>query len=170
MSEYLEGYGERDQRRARVIRRLVISFAIILIGGTAVYFTFRDYPQERRVKSFLDRLKARDYRGAYALWGCTEQAPCPDYPFEEFLKDWGPQGNYAAADRAEIAGKKSCDSGIIQIVRVPNQPDVLLWADRNRDSVSFAPWKLRPIAPGFKGRLQEWMWNVTRNCKQQITP
>lgn len=170
MADYLEGYGERDQRRAKVVRWLLISFLVLLVGGTSAYFGFRDYPQQRRVRDFFDRLKAKDYRGAYELWGCTNQAPCPQYPFEEFLKDWGPQGNYVAADRAEFSRKKSCDEGIISFVRIPNQPEVLLWVDRRTETLSFAPWTLKTIPPGFKGRLQEWMWNVTRNCKPLIQP
>jgi hypothetical protein len=170
MSDYLEGYGERDQRRAKVIRWLVIGVLILVVGGTLGYFAFRDYPQERRARMFLDRLKAKDYRGAYSLWGCTDQTPCPQYPFEEFLKDWGPQGNYAAVDQARITGKKSCDEGVIEFVSVPNQPQVLLWVDRNAESLSFAPWTLKTIPPGFRGRLQAWMWDITRNCKPLIQP
>jgi hypothetical protein len=170
MADYLEGYGERDQRRARVIRWLLVAVLILFVSGTAVYFGFRDYPQQRRVRNFVDRLKVKDYRGAYELWGCTDQTPCPQYPFEEFLKDWGPQSNYAAADRAEFAGKKSCDEGIISFIRFPDQPQVLLWVDRRTESLSFAPWTLKAVPPGFKGAFQEWMWNVTRNCKPLIQP
>jgi hypothetical protein len=170
MSHYLEGYGERDERRAKVIRWLLIVVVVVLVAGTSTYFAFRDYPEERRVKNFLDRLKAKDYRGAYTIWGCTDQTPCPQYPFQEFLKDWGPQGNYAAADRAELAGKKSCGEGLIGFVRVPNQPVVLLWVDRGTETLSFAPWTLRTVSPGFRGKLQEWMWEITRNCKPLIQP
>ena len=170
MADYLEGYGERDARRAKVVRWLLITALVVIVGGVAGYFAFRDYAQERRVKAFLDRLSAKDYRGAYALWGCTDQTPCPHYAFEEFLKDWGPQGDYAAADRAQLVGQKSCDEGLIGFVRVPNQPDVLLWIDRNSETLSFAPWTLRQIQPGFRARLQAWMWDITRNCKPLIQP
>ena len=55
MADYLEGYGERDQRRAKVIRWLLISVLVLVVGGTSAYFGFRDYPQQRRVRDFLDR-------------------------------------------------------------------------------------------------------------------
>jgi hypothetical protein len=169
VSDYLEGYGEREARRSKLIRWSLISAAVVLVGGTILYFTFRDFRQERHVRAFLERVRARDYRAAYAHWGCTEQNPCPNYPFEEFLKDWGAQGVYAS-ENSQIVGKKSCDGGVIEILRVPGQPDVLLWVDRSDPALSFAPWTLKTVPPGFKGRLQEWMWNVTRNCKPIIGP
>jgi hypothetical protein len=86
------------------------------------------------------------------------------------MKDWGPQGTYALAARGAVVGKKSCEGGIIEFVRVPNQPDVLLWVDRRSDLLSFAPWRLKSVAPGFRGRFQEWLWDITRNCKPLIEP
>ena len=170
MSDYLEGYGERDQRREKAIRWLLIAAAVVVAGGTIGYFGFRDYPVERHVNTFLNRLRAKDYQGAYALWGCTGQVPCPNYPFAEFMKDWGPQGAYAASDRAQVSGKKSCEGGIIEFVSVPNQPPVLLWVDRQTEALSFAPWRLKTVPPGLRGRLQELMWDITRNCKPLIEP
>ena len=170
MADYLEGYGSRGRRREKAIRWLLISAVALLVGGTILYFVFRDYGVERKVTIFFDRLRAKDYQGAYALWGCTDKIPCPQYPFEEFMKDWGPQGAYAASDRAEVAGKKSCEGGIIEFVHVPNQPPVLLWVDRQTEALSFAPWRLKSIPPGFRGRLQELMWDVTRNCQPLIEP
>jgi hypothetical protein len=149
---------------------LLITAAAVLVAGTILYFVFRDYRVERQVTAFLDRLRAKDYQGAYALWGCTDRVPCPQYPLEEFMKDWGPQGIYAASDRAQVVGKKSCEGGVIKFVRVPDQPQVLLWVDRQTETLSFAPWKLKSIPPGFRGRLQELMWDVTRNCKPLIEP
>ncbi|HYP14362.1 MAG TPA: hypothetical protein VEQ63_10605 [Bryobacteraceae bacterium] len=170
MSGYLEGYGEQSQRKAKRIRFVAAAVFTVVVGGTALYFTFRDYPQERTVRSFLEKLRSQDYRGAYAYWGCTEQTPCPHYPFEEFLEDWGPQGIYRNAQQAEIKGTKSCETGLIQFVQFPNQPELLLWVERSNDNLSFAPWSVKTLPPGFKHRVQEWMWNVTRNCKPLIGP
>jgi hypothetical protein len=164
MSEYLEGYGDGDQRREKAIRWIVIAAVVLVVGGTALYFYFRDYSQDRLAATFIERLKANDFKGAYALWGCTETTPCSQYSFEEFMKDWG------TAQQAEIAGKKSCDGGVIEIVRMPGREDALIWADRSNNQLSFAPWKLTSIPPGMKGRIQELMWSVTRNCKPIISP
>jgi hypothetical protein len=168
--DYLEGYGDRGRRREKTIRWLLISIVAIAVGGAILYYFFRDYTIERQITRFLDRLRAKDYKSAYALWGCTDQTPCAEYPFAEFMKDWGPGGVYGNGDRAEVAGKKSCDGGIIEIVHVPDQPAVLLWVDRRTEAVSFAPWRLKSIPRDFRGRLQEFMWDVTRNCKPLIQP
>jgi hypothetical protein len=164
MSEYLEGYGDRDTRREKAIRWLIIAVLVLIAGGTTLYFSFRDFSEDRLAANFIKLLKAKDYKGAYALWGCTESTPCSQYSFEEFMKDW------SAAGEAEIAGGKSCDGGVIKFVRIPGREDALIWADRNNHQLSFAPWRLTPIPPGLKGRLQEWMWNMTRNCKPLISP
>jgi hypothetical protein len=170
MGDYLEGYGERDRRREKAIRWLLISAVLLVVGGTILYFVFRDYGVERQAARFLDNLRTKDYKTAYALWGCTDQTPCPHYPWEEFMKDWGPQGIYATIDRARIGGKKSCKSGIIEFLHVADQPPVLLWVDRRSEALSFAPWKLKSPAPGLRGWLQELMWEATRNCEPLIQP
>jgi len=170
MGDYLEGYGERDRRREKAIRWLLISTVLLVVGGTILYFVFRDYRVERQAARFLDSLRAKDYKTAYALWGCTDQTPCPQYAWEEFMKDWGPQGVYAAIEGAQFTGTKSCETGIIEFLLVPGQEPVLLWVDRRTETLSFAPWKLKSVPPGFRGWLQEVMWEATRNCKPLIQP
>ena len=170
MAGYLEGYGERDLRRRKAIKWLLIAVAVVLICGPLLYLQFRDFAEERQIKAFLSHLRSKDYKAAYALWGCTDPNPCPQYPFEEFLKDWGPSSAYVAAAQAEIAGTKSCDTGVIGWVRFPSQPDVLVWVDRESDTLSFAPWRIKKIPDDLRHRLAGWMWNVTRNCKPLIQP
>ena len=170
MAGYLEGYGEADLRRRKAIKWLLIAVALVLVCGPVLYFQFRDFSEERQMKAFLSHLRAKDYKAAYALWGCTDAAPCSQYPFAEFLKDWGPGSGYASPEEARIAGTKSCDSGVIGWVRFPAQPDVLLWADRRSGSLSFAPWRIKKIPGDLRHRFAGWMWDATRNCKPLIEP
>ena len=170
MAGYLEGYGERDVRRRKVIKWSLIAAAVVLICGPLLYFQFRDFSEERQIKAFLSHLRAKDYTAAYALWGCTDATPCTQYPFAEFMKDWGPDSPYSAADRAELVGGKSCESGLIGWVRFPSQPDVLVWVDRQAGTLSFAPWRIKPIPEDFRHKLAAFMWNATRNCKPLIEP
>lgn len=170
MPGYLEAYGAEGVRRRKAIKWLLITLAILLVAGPVLYLQFRDFPEERRMKAFLDHLRAKDYKAAYALWGCTETAPCTQYPLEEFLKDWGPSSPYAAAGDAKIAGTRSCDTGVIGWVRYPAQPDMLLWVDRQSGTLSFAPWRIKKIPDDARHRFGAWMWNLTRNCKPLIEP
>ena len=170
MAGYLEEYAVKGARRSRMVRLWLIGVPLALLLGIFLYFQFRDYPQHRQVKAFLDHLERRDYRGAYALWGCTDAKPCRDYVFDQFLSDWGPQSQYANASQAKIAARKSCEGGVIEFVRFPSKPDVLLWVDRNDSVISYAPWELKTIPGGLENRLREWMWEATRNCKPLIGP
>lgn len=168
MSGYLEGYGEQSRRKEKVTKWLILSLVLGSILACILYFQFRDYAEERVVSSFFEKLASKDFKGAYATWGCSDAQPCPQYPFDEFLEDWGPAGVYGRGH--SVVGMKSCATGIIKIVRVPKEPDVLLWVDRSTDTVSFAPWKLKSIPEGTKYRFQAWMWDVTRNCTPLVGP
>ncbi len=68
MTGLLEGdYRAGEERRARVIKIIVVSvLALTVIAGT-VYFFFHNYRQEQQVKQFMKLLEARDYHGAYNL-------------------------------------------------------------------------------------------------------
>lgn len=170
MSSYLEDYGETQARRSRKLRWLILTPLVTLIVGTLLYFQFRDYGEYRRAKQFLELLGTKDYKGAYALWGCTEQKPCPQYSFERFVEDWGPASAFKQPDRARISATHGCNSGVINTVSTEGQEDVQLWVDRRTGEIGFAPWKLKEIPPGFRMRFAAWMWSVTRNCDPLIGP
>lgn len=133
MSNYLDNYGVVDARRERRTKRILYSVLAIAVVGTALWFLFRNYQEESRVKEFLSLLDRKDYKAAYGLWGCTEATPCRDYKFERFLEDWGSAGGI---QRAKV---KSCDKGIIQVLQVKGQ-DVNIYVDRQTLVIGFAPW------------------------------
>jgi len=102
MASYLEQYGageERRERRAKIIKILVISLVALAVIGGGLYFNFHNYREERQVKQFLSKLEARDYKGAYALFGCTDEKPCRYYPFDKFMEDWGPKSGHTGCSR-----------------------------------------------------------------------
>lgn len=139
MKDYLDNYGVADARRERLLKRISLSvLACIIVGGT-LWFFFRNFKEESRVREFLTLLERHEYQTAYALWGCTEATPCRDYKFERFMQDWGPQSD--AADTAAIrrVKVKSCDNGIIQLLQIKGQ-DVNLYVDRTTLVLGFAPW------------------------------
>jgi hypothetical protein len=170
MASYLEGYGETQARRSRKLRWLIITPIVLIVLGTVLYFKFRDYPEHRRAAQFLEFLQKKDYKAAYALWGCTDQKPCPQYTFDKFMEDWGPTGPFKNPEQAHIAENKGCKGGVISLVRTPGQEDVQLWVDRRTEEIGFAPWRLKPIPPGFRAHFASWMWDITRNCDPLIGP
>ena len=167
---YLDAYGAGVDRRLRLIRLSILAAVALLIIAVIAYFKLRDASEHKVLDTFFERLRAQDYKGAYAVWGCTDANPCRDYRFEKFLEDWGPKGIYGNPANAQIAARHSCDTGVIEVVRYPGQPDVNLWVDRSTDVLSFAPWALKEIPPDARSRVAAWMWEVTRNCKPLIGP
>lgn len=170
MASYLEEYGETQARHSRKLRWLILTPLAVLVIGTVLYFQFRDFREQRRAKQFVELLQSKDYKGAYALWGCTDDKPCSRYPFPEFMKDWGPASAYANPQQARIADSKGCRGGVIATVSMSGKDDVQLWVDRASGEIGFAPWKLKEIPPDFRHRLAGLMWSVTRNCDPLIGP
>jgi hypothetical protein len=134
-----ENYGVADARREKRNKRIIYSLVTLAVVGFALWFFFRNYKEEARVKEFLALLQRQDFQSAYAMWGCTEATPCRDYKMEQFLRDWGPQSdaaNVAAIKRSKV---KSCEKGIIQLLQIKGQ-DVNLYVDRSTLVIGFAPW------------------------------
>jgi hypothetical protein len=138
MAGYLEEYGVSDERRSKVIRWIVISAVVAAVTATASYFTLRTYPAKHQVKVFLADLERHDYRTAYRDWGCG--AGCPDYKYESFMQDWGPQSPFANAADARIRKSRFCETGVIVTLTPVKGDDVALWYERSAGTLGFAPW------------------------------
>ncbi|HMD48751.1 MAG TPA: hypothetical protein VKG79_06625 [Bryobacteraceae bacterium] len=144
MSSYLEAYGASEEHRSqkvRTIRNITLGLVAALILGLILFFVFRNFSQEQQVKKFVKLLQARDYAGAYALWGCSETHPCPEYSFAKFQEDWGPKSAHADESTAHIALTQACGSGVV--VRLDykgSEEAVPLFVERSTDVISFAPW------------------------------
>jgi hypothetical protein len=99
----------------------------------------KNHSAEKRVELFLDLLVKRDYKAAYALWGCTDAKPCRDYPFQNFMDDWGPKGSQPAGDAFRTTRSRSCGSGVILTVNSGNREEKL-WVEKDDMIVGFSPY------------------------------
>ena len=90
MAGYLDQYGAGEERRNRIIIRSILATLLIAFVGTLSWYLLLNHHQEGIVKDFVAALKRGDTQAAYAIWGCTSAKPCPDYKYEQFMKDWGP--------------------------------------------------------------------------------
>jgi len=108
----------------------------VLIGG-ALTFYFYNFRQERQVKQFLGHLAARDYKAAYALFGCTDAKPCRYYPFDKFMEDWGPTSGHPGFAQARIVRSRSC-GGVLVTVDYGNGQQEKLWVEKDM-SIGFPP-------------------------------
>lgn len=144
MSGYLEGYGEGEERRSKIIKWTVLGAIAVLVLGAVSYFGFRNFSKRQKLDTFLELLKKQDYKAAHALWGCTDQAPCRDYSFDRFMEDWGPKSPAAKADTAAIVSKATCGpffqpTGILRIYHFAPDYTVSLWVNSEDGNIGFAP-------------------------------
>jgi hypothetical protein len=148
MSSYLEEYGSSEEQKARLaklVKRAVVALISLLILAGLGYVFFKNYPEERQVKNFLENLRKQDFQTAYRMWGCSESTPCRDYAFQKFMDDWGPKGSHADIGSAHIGLSQSCGTGVLLRVDYKGAEAVPLWVERSTKVVSFAPW---PECPG----------------------
>ena len=158
MPGYLDQYGVGDERRERRNKLILILAAggLVLLLAWFVLFVWdkteilrmqsvarlaqvlRNHRQESRVQNFFDLLQRQDYKAAYALWNCTEANPCKDYPFTEFMKDWGPASGRNPA-HVSIPRSRSCGSGVIVTVDSGDHEDAL-WVERSNLTIGFSPF------------------------------
>jgi len=139
MSGYLDNFGVVDAKREKRNKRIVVSLLSIAVAGGLLWYFFRDWKEEARLREFFALLEKKDYKQAYGLWGCTDATPCRDYAFDKFLRDWGPEsiaGNLSAVQRGKV---KSCSGGIIQQMTIKGE-EVNLYVDRNSLVLGFSPW------------------------------
>src|SRR5258707_12783680 len=102
MPGYLDRYGEGHEQRARRNRIIIIVLISVIVGGGGLYLGLRNYRQKSKIKQFVELLQKKDYADAYRMWGCTDSKPCPEYPYDKFLEDWGPKSSNAQIASFEI--------------------------------------------------------------------
>lgn len=138
MPGYLDHYGAGEERREKIVKKALLVLLVVIVVGAPLFYIFHNFRQESQVKKFFSLLGAKDYKDAYALWGCTDQSPCQGYAMDAFMDDWGPTKGDPA--QARIAKSKSCGSGVIMTVEFGNQ-EQKLWVERNSRVLGFAPFQ-----------------------------
>jgi hypothetical protein len=141
MAGYLDTYGAGERRRAKFIRPLAlwggIALGVVAILLFVFHFVIPNRSEQAKVQRFFELLAARDYKQAYALWGCTDQAPCRAYPMASFMRDWGPEA--VPVGTFQVLDGESCGSGVIVDVDAGKAGDKRVWVDRKDASLSFLP-------------------------------
>jgi len=154
MAGFLESYGVEDERRERIVKRVLLTAAIAVVAGVVLYGLFHNYPEERQVSRFFDRLQAHDYQGAYGIWGCTDAQPCRDYPFKEFMKDWSAESS--PVNTFDVLDGESCGSGVIVQVDAGKAGEKKLWVERGSHTLGFPPFERCPQG----NRLHDFWRNI----------
>jgi hypothetical protein len=117
------------------IWRYVVLAITILPIAVGLYFLVRNYPEERAVTRFLTTLEQGNFQEAYRLW-----QPSPTYSFQDFLHDWGTQGDYGKIREFQILGTRSKGSSLVIVtIKVNNVvPPLDIVVDRKTKGLSYS--------------------------------
>jgi hypothetical protein len=163
MADYLADYGVKDQKREKRNKLVVLTVVGLAIVVGLVWYFARTFTEERAAKQFVRLLENKDYKGAYAMWGCTEQTPCRDYKFDKFLEDWGPKSPYANAGDISFALAETCGNSIWITLKAPKTEELGISVDPDTKILSFTP---AARCPG-KWRFTEFPSRLWRYMRSQ---
>ncbi len=120
--------------RERRNRRILIGAVVSLVLGSLAVYQFWNWRQEGMAKRFLATLERQDYPKAYKLW-----KPSPSYRYQDFMRDWGPEGEYGKVERFEITGSRDRGPGVAITVLI-NGKEARIWVDKKDESLTFYPF------------------------------
>jgi len=117
-------------------RYILLTLLIAVIVAGAAYY-FWDYPEEHAVSRFLQTVQRGDYQTAYRLWQAS-----PSYSYEDFVKDWGPNGDYGKIREFDVLRAKSSSSGTVTVTVIINHesPALKLLVDKHTKGLAFSPF------------------------------
>jgi len=147
-----------DPVAARKRRIRIISISAIVVLCLILGWNFRHYPQEHVVDRFFAALQQKDYEGAYGVWNHDpEWKQHPEkyskYSFPEFMKDWGPGGEWGVIKSYHVDGSAVpkggngtkfdvTASGIVVVVTVNDRvaDKAHIWVEKADKTLGFSPY------------------------------
>jgi hypothetical protein len=118
---------------------------------------FRFWPQEHAVDQFFEALQQQSYEKAYGVWmHDPDWKQHPDkysrYPYNDFLKDWGPRGEWGIIKSHHIEGAAvpkgysgspfATASGVVVVVTVNDRVSdkAHIWVQNDDKTLGFSPY------------------------------
>jgi hypothetical protein len=117
-------------------RYVLLAVLLAIIGSGATYYLW-NYPEEHAVSRFLRTLQSGDYKTAYGLW-----QPSSSYSFNDFMKDWGPSGDYGKIREFDILRSSSSSSDTVTVIVMVNRetPALKLLVDEKTKGLAYSPY------------------------------
>ena len=146
-----------DPERARKRRVRIISIVVVVVVVGLLAWHFRYFREEHQVDKFFDALQQPNYEQAYGVWmndpdWKQHQEKFARYPFNEFMKDWGPGGEWGVVKTHRIdgtavpqggnAGGFVSPSGVVVVVTVNDRvgDKAHIWVEKSDHTLSFSPY------------------------------
>src|SRR6266478_8022666 len=137
-----------DEAREKRRRNTIIMVVVVALVIAALAWHLRHFRQEREVSAFFTALEQKDYPKAYGIYYNDpqwQQHPdkYKDYTENEFVRDWGPSGDYGYITSHKIAGSetgKSPSNGVIVFVNVNGRPEpIRIFVDDEKHTLTLWP-------------------------------
>ncbi len=147
-----------DPVQARKKRIRIISIVVIVAVLAILAWNFRHYPEERQVDKFFAALQQQKYEDAYGIWNHDpnwKQHPekYSQYGFQDFMKDWGPGGEWGVIKTYHVDGSAVptggngtkfdvSSSGIVVVVTVNERvaQKAHIWVEKSDKTLGFSPY------------------------------
>jgi len=147
-------YDAARARRKRLRIGAIIG-AVLVIG--VVCWLVRFWPEEHLVDQFFDALQQQNFEQAYGIWmHDPEWKQHPDkysrYPYTDFIKDWGPSGEWGIIKSHHIEGAAvpkgysgvpwATASGVVVVVTVNERVGAKahIWVQKDDKTLGFSPY------------------------------
>ena len=123
-------------RRYVPLSILIPLVLVVLILAGLLTYRYWNFRQERAVTRFVTALQEGNYQEAYQLW-----QPSPSYSYNDFLRDWGVQGDYGKIRKFEILDSESKGASVIVTVQINDvHPPLELVVNRRTLGLAYSPF------------------------------
>jgi hypothetical protein len=162
MGTYLQQYGEGDERRGRIVKRIVLAALAVVIIAIASYLLVHNFPEKQVAKHFLAEINTGNYDQAYRDWGCAP-TPCKNYDKSRFLADWGKK----FSSPWKIASVDGCRTFVTVNVQADGSELESLAIERDNHQLSFAP---SPECQERKWRWKQFFERIFGGSRENAPP
>lgn len=138
--DYLDHYAKGPSTFDRIVKGVALSLLAAVVGYCFYWLFFRNWTEERQVRSFLTTVQEQRFEEAYEFWDCTVDEPCRDYLYEEFLDDWGPESPLGRVQNFDLGRSYTQPSGAIIELTVNGAKQSNLWVEESTKVISFFPY------------------------------
>ena len=138
--EYLADYGRADRRYEKIVTVAGYVLLTAVVLGCIYWLFFWNWREERRVGEFLISIEQQQYEQAYRMWGCSLETPCPNYSYDKFLEDWGPDSQLGKINSYDLGRSYDQQSGVIILVEVNGRRIPNLWVEKDSQVIGFSPY------------------------------
>lgn len=147
-----------DPAPARKRRYQILAIVAVVIVIAAIGWHFRFWQEERQVDQFFDALQQPDYEKAYGVWmhdpnWKQHPAQYSRYPYSDFIKDWGPSGEWGIIKSHHVDGSAvpkgyngspfvTGSSGVVVVVTVNDRlsDKAHIWVQKDDKTLGFSPY------------------------------